>query len=66
MNTLRLFFARLWGQPILEAEVRRESWALGSRHQGEVLQGAREELKEPKISWRRILLLRAVIAAHAA
>jgi hypothetical protein len=65
LSAITAFFQRFWGQPILEADVRRESWALGSRHMGEVVLGARAELMEPKITWRRTLLLRAVIAAHA-
>ena len=47
-----------WATP---EEVRRESWALGARHQGEVLDGARRELKATRLPLRRTLLLQAVI-----
>ena len=50
-----------WATP--EA-VRREAWALGARHQGEVLDGARRELKTQRLPWRRTLLLRAVIRSQ--
>ena len=50
--------------PARKADVRMERFALGNRHQGQVLEGARLELKEPGIPWRRVLLLRAVIASH--
>ena len=50
-----------WATP--EA-VRREAWALGARHQGEVLDGARAELKASRLPWRRTLLLRAVIRSQ--
>jgi hypothetical protein len=46
---------------IPEAEIRAETWALGGRHRGEVVEGARSELKAPGISVRRAILLRAVI-----
>jgi hypothetical protein len=41
--------------------VRAETWAIGGRHQGEVLAGARRELTAPGISFRRALLLKGVI-----
>jgi hypothetical protein len=47
------------------AEVRAETWALGARHQGRVLEGARKEGKAPGISFRRAVLLKAVIRQHA-
>ena len=47
-----------WVSP---AEVRAEAWALGARHQGEPLQGARIELKAAGISAERSVLLKAVI-----
>jgi hypothetical protein len=49
---------------ITQAEVRAESWALGSRHLGEVVAGARRELKLPGLSLRRGVLLRAVIRSQ--
>jgi hypothetical protein len=42
-------------------EVRREALALGGRHMGDVLAGARKEMAEPDILFRRSVLLRAVI-----
>jgi hypothetical protein len=49
---------------IPQSEVRAEAWALGGRHRGEVVEGARSELKAPGISSRRSLLLRAVIRSR--
>lgn len=48
------------------AEVRAEAWALGGRHRGEVVDGARAELMAPGITPRRSLLLRAVIRSRKA
>jgi hypothetical protein len=48
----------LWISP---PEIRAEAWALGGRHQGRVLEGARAEAKAPDISFRRAILLKAVI-----
>jgi len=46
------------------AEVRAESWALGARHGGQVVEGAREEGQAPGLSFRRAILLKAVIREH--
>ncbi len=46
---------------ISPSEVRAEAWALGGRHHGEVLQGARAELTDAGITARRAVLLKAVI-----
>jgi hypothetical protein len=43
------------------SEVRAEAWALGGRHRGEVVDGARAELLAPGITSHRSMLLRAVI-----
>lgn len=43
------------------SEVRSETWALGARHQGRVIFGARKESADPDISFRRAILLKAVI-----
>lgn len=51
---------------IPEAEVRAEAWALGGRHRGEVVEGARSELKIPGISGQRSILLHAVIRRRMA
>ena len=50
---------------IPEAEVRAEAWALGARHRGEVLEGARRELKAPDLSMRRTILLKAIVRRHS-
>ncbi len=46
-------------------EVRAEAWALGGRHRGEVLQGARLEAKAADLSFRRAILLKAVIRSQS-
>jgi len=51
----------LW---IPREEVRAEIWALGERHRGQVMAGARLEAKAPGISVRRAVLLKAVIRQH--
>lgn len=43
------------------AEIRAEAWALGGRHRGEVLEGARAELATTGNSPHRIALLKAVV-----
>ncbi len=42
-------------------DIRAEIWALGGRHHGDVIRGARSELAAPGISLRRAVLLKAVI-----
>jgi hypothetical protein len=54
-------WARLIACWIPPAEVRAEIWAMGSRHRGRVVEGAREESRAPGLSFRRAILLRAVI-----
>lgn len=46
---------------IAPGEVRAEMWALGGRHGGRVVEGARSELKAPGVTLRRSVLLKAVI-----
>lgn len=48
------------------AEVRAEAWALGGRHRGEVLEGARAELAGGGHSPHRTALLKAVIKSQLA
>lgn len=58
------FLARLLdlgGRSIQPQEVRAEAWALGGRHMGRVIEGARSELEAPGLPARRADLLRAVI-----
>jgi hypothetical protein len=45
-----------------EADIRSEIWRLGTRHQGEPLDGALGELKAPGLTARRAALLRACVA----
>jgi hypothetical protein len=47
-----------------EAEVRAEAWALGGRHRGEVVEGARTELLARPMAPRRAVLLKAVIRSY--
>lgn len=51
----------LWIPP---AEVRAEMWAIGVRHGGRVVEGAREESRATGVTFRRAILLRAVIREH--
>ena len=57
--------AWLRSQWISQREVRAEVWALGGRHRGQVLEGARIEAGAPSISIRRSMLLRAVIRSQS-
>ena len=57
-------FERLKALWIAPAEVRAEAWALGVRHGGRVVEGAREESREPGLTIRRAILLKAVIREH--
>ena len=54
-------FSSRWTPP---QEVRAEAWALGGRHRGRVVEGARSELRAPGRPLRRALLLRADIRAE--
>jgi hypothetical protein len=54
-------WARLISCWIPHAEVRAEMWAMGARHRGRVVEGAREEGRTPGLSFRRAVLLKAVI-----
>lgn len=47
-----------------EHEITHESWALGGRHHGRVYEGAEQEAAAPDISFRRAMLLRAVMRRH--
>lgn len=48
------------------AEIRAEAWALGGRHRGEVLEGARSELAAGGLSPHRTALLKAVVKTQLA
>jgi hypothetical protein len=56
--------ARLTANWIGPAEVRAETWAIGARHGGRVVEGAREEGRAVGLSFRRAILLKAVIRGH--
>ncbi len=56
--------ARISSRWTAPQEVRAEAWALGGRHRGRVVEGARSELRAPGLPLRRALLLRAVIRAE--
>jgi hypothetical protein len=64
MSLLGAIFRSLGAGGVPEAEVRAEAWALGGRHQGDVLEGARTELLQDGITAHRALLLRAVIRSR--
>jgi hypothetical protein len=57
-------FRRLRSYWIPQNEVRAEAWALGLRHGGEVLKGALAEVAGTQLSFRRTVLLRAVIRSE--
>jgi hypothetical protein len=48
---------------VSEREIRAETFFLGNRHQGRVVEGARLELDSPDLDPQRAALLRAVIRA---
>jgi hypothetical protein len=60
-STLRALLKAVQSHWISPQEVRREALALGGRHMGDVLAGARKEMTERNILFRRSVLLRAVI-----
>lgn len=65
MSRLTALLAFLRSHWIPEAEVRAEAWALGGRHLGRVVEGARAELKTGTVPLRRAILLKAVIRSRA-
>ncbi|HYE44164.1 MAG TPA: hypothetical protein VEA44_00160 [Caulobacter sp.] len=66
MSGFGSFFKALGANPVLDAEVRAEAWALGGRHAGEVLAGAQSELAAGGLTPKRAMLLRAVIRSRVA
>ena len=65
MSALSTPVAWLRSHWIPAAEVRAEIWALGGRHGGRVMEGARLEAKGPGLSPHRAMLLQAVLRTHA-
>jgi hypothetical protein len=45
-----------------DAEIRAEIWRLGTRHRGQPLEGALDELTTPGLAAGRVVLLRACVA----
>jgi hypothetical protein len=60
----RLMDALTAAGSVSDREIRAETWALGGRHGGEVLRGARSELAGPDLPARRAVVLRAVIRSQ--
>lgn len=58
-----MFGLREWIDSLLihESDLRAECWALGGRHHGDVLNGARAELADRSSTTAKRSLLRAVI-----
>ena len=58
-----MFGLREWIDSFLvhESDLRAECWALGGRHRGDVLKGARAELADRSSTTTKRSLLRAVI-----
>jgi hypothetical protein len=61
---LRTLIGRIRALWVPVQDVRAETWALGARHRGQVLEGARSEASTPGLSFRRAMLLRAVIRSQ--
>lgn len=62
MDLVPLSLRAHWIPP---SEVRAERWALGARHQGRIMEGARAELAAQELTLRRAVLLKAVIRSLA-
>jgi hypothetical protein len=60
----RLMDALTAAGSVSDREIRAETWALGGRHGGEVLGGARAELANRDLPARRAVVLRAVIRSQ--
>lgn len=65
MKSLLDLLQRLRPWRLTEQQVRAEAWALGTRHKGEILDGALRESRAPNLSLRRAVLLRAVIRSQS-
>lgn len=54
-------FSWLRSASVSDQEVRSEVWRLGAHYRGWPLEGALEELRDPRLSARRAELLRACV-----
>ena len=61
MSPQSSLWTRLLANWIRPEEIRAEAWALGGRHRGDVLAGAKAELKAAGLTFRRAILLKAVM-----
>ena len=59
--SLLTYVTGLFAPVVTPAAIRSEIYFLGTRHRGEALSGAREELKSPNLDTGRARLLRAVV-----
>lgn len=66
LRYLRGLLGQFLSYRVLSHEIRREAFALGGRHLGQVLIGARLESQAPALSFQRAVLLRAVIRSESA
>lgn len=66
MKLFDLLPGALRAQWIPPSEVCAETWALGARHQGRIMDGARSELAQGDLSIRQRVLLKAVIRSLTA
>ncbi len=64
MTLFKQLIDAMTGGGVSDREIRAETWALGGRHGGEVLRGARAELAGGDLPARRALVLRAVIRSQ--
>lgn len=55
-------FSWFSGRSVDAAEVRAEIWRLGTRHLGQPLEGALDELRSPNLTPQRATLLRACVS----
>ena len=56
---------RIMSYTVPERLVRAEAWALGGRHGGRVIEGARAEARLSGVELKRGALLSAVVRSHA-
>jgi hypothetical protein len=65
VQALRAVVSQALSYRVLSHDIRREAFALGGRHMGQVLVGARLEAEAPTLSFQRAVLLRAVIRSES-